>query len=383
MRILLIIPSILRGGAEEYALTIASAAAKRGWEVHAAFPKTEGTTSLINDFSSSGVIYHPLKIDENNYKTKNRQILRFSRSLVLLLKLRPDVVQIGLPWPDRCLGSILACGLLKVPTAVVFQLASCKFSFKNKRLKAYDWARARNQRWIAVSEYNKKIICESFQIDPSEITTIYNGTKVLPTIDNNNEDLATLRDRVRHEIKVPTNSILALTVGRLKKRKGYADLIPTIPHITQEFPEVKFVWIGEGEDKAGLVKKLKEHGVEDKVLFLGYRSDVPRLLKAADLFVFPTHFEGLPFSLIEAMASNLPVIASDATSIPEIINNKVNGILFRTGDSCELLKALRWGLKYPEKMQKMAVNAKFEVEDFSEEKMVNETLKVLESLTRI
>ena len=112
MKLLTLFPSEIRGGAEEYALTIASAAVKNGWNVHAAFPKTDKTTSLISDFSANNVRYHSLKIAESNSATKKRHALRFARTLTLLLKLKPDVVQIVLPWPNRCLGSILACGLL-------------------------------------------------------------------------------------------------------------------------------------------------------------------------------------------------------------------------------------------------------------------------------
>ncbi len=385
MRFLSLFPSEIRGGAEEYALTIATASAKRGWDVHAAFPKTDKTTSLISEFSANNIRYHSLKIAESNncnLKTKEREALRFARTLTLLLKLRPDVASITLPWPNYGLGSILACGLLKMPTVVVFQLAPYKFSFSKNILKAYAWARARNQQWVAVSEFNRQVVCESFQAQRSEVITIYNGTKVLSNLDedSNAEDIDILRHQIREELGISVTSRIALTVGRLNHQKGYADIVPAISSITQEFPDVRFLWVGEGEEKENLVRKIKEYSVEDKVLFLGYRSDVPRLLKAADLFVFPSHFEGLPFAPIEAMVNGLPIIASDATSIPEIIENKVHGLLFSTGDSCELLETLRWALRHPEEMQEMAGNAKLHVQDFSEEKMVNETLRVLENL---
>jgi glycosyltransferase involved in cell wall biosynthesis len=386
MKLLTLLPSEIRGGAEEYALTIATAAAQLGWNVHAAFPKTDKTTSLIRDFLANNVHYHSLKIAETNNSnlgTKKRHALRFARTLKLLLTLKPDLVNITLPWPNYCLGSIIACGLLKVPTAVVFQLVPHKFSFSKKILNAYTWARTRNQKWIAVSEFNRQVVCESFEAQPSEVITIYNGTKVFSEIDRTlEEDETILRHQICEELGISSTSRIALTVGRLSEHKGYADIIPTIPHITQEFPDVRFVWVGEGEEKEQLVRKIKEYGIEGKVLFLGYRSDVQKLLKAADLFVFPTHFEGLPFALIESMAHGLPIIASDATSIPEIIENKLQGLLFRTGDSCELLETLRWALRHPEKIKKMAENAKLRAQDFSEAKMVKETLEVLDNLAQ-
>lgn len=377
-------PSTQRGGVEEYALTIASAAAKEGWDVHVAFPQSDGTGSLIEDFTVKGVRYHCLEIAEasgDKLETIRKYFPPFARTVSLLLKLKPDVVQLVVPSLGQCLSSILACGLLRIPTAVVFQLSPFHIPFI-KSSKVYAWARARNQQWIAVSENNRKVVSESFQIPYHEVLCIYNGTKVMSASNNcDREDINTLRRQVRQELGVPENSSLALTVGRLHLQKGYSDIVPAIPHIIREFPDIKFVWVGDGEQREDLINKVRDYGVEDKVLFLGYRSDVPRLLKSADLFVFPTHYEGQPFALLEAMANGLPVVASDASSIPEVIEDRVHGLLFRTGDSCDLLETIRWALRHSDHMQEIARNAQLRVQDFSEERMVKATLSVLQKLS--
>lgn len=379
------LPSTQRGGTEEYALTIASAAAKDGCDVHAAFPQTDGTTSLVEDFVAEGICYHPLEIPEpSNYRLGVIGTLfpRFLRTIALLLKLKPDIVSLSLPWAEWCLGSILACGFLKIPTVVVIHLIPYKFAFGKKRLKVYSWAINRKQQWVAISEKNRQFICESFQIPYEQVPRIYNGTKLPLNLTNIGcEEIATVRSQVRQELGIPEASQIALTVGRLEHQKGYSDLVPVIPHVVKEFSNMWFVWAGDGSERDYFVSKVQEYGVQDKVLFLGYRSDVQRLLKAADLFVFPTHFEGLPFALIEAMAYSLPIVSSDASSIPEIIENKVHGILFRSGDSCDLLEAIRWALKHPDDMHQMAQNAQQRAQEFSEERMVKETLEVLQNFS--
>lgn len=388
MKILVIFPSTIRGGVEEYTLRITSAAVREGWEVHAAFPRTDGTASLVQDFTARGMHYHPLEIAEASYPRLTTTAVRkylphFARTVFLLRQIKPDVVQIALPYPDFCLGSILACGFLQVPTVVRFGLVPSKWLFGAKQLKAYAWARARNQQWVAVSENNRKLICESFQIPYDEVRCIYNGTKLMSApIVTNQEESNSLRHQLRQELGVPATSKLALTVGRLDPQKGYDNLVPAIPHIIKEFPDVRFVWVGEGKQRDSLVSKLREYGVEDKVLFLGYRSDVPRLLASADLFIFPTHYEGHPSALLEAMAYGLPVIASDASSIPEIIEDMKHGLLCRTDDSCSLLEAIRWALRHPEKMQEMAQKTKLRVQDFSEAKMIQETLDLWQKLSQ-
>ena len=385
-KLLLIFPSTARGGVEEYALTIASAAVKEGWAVHVAFPKRSATASLLQDFTAEGVCYHQLEITEVNaekFQAVITYLFAFARTAYLLLKLKPNVVQVNLPLIHYCLGSIVACGIFKIPTMVVFHLTPYGIPLNRIKLKVAAWARARNQQWIAVSENSRKVVCATYQAPNNEVLCIYNGTKVMPASTNGDrEDLTALRCLVRQELGVPETSILALTVGRLHPYKGHSDLIPAIPHLIKEFPDIRFVWAGDGDLREDLINKVQEYGVEDNVLFLGHRSDVPRLLKSADLFIFPTHCEGHPFALLEAMANGLPIVTSDANGIPEVIQDRVDGLLSRTGDSCDLLETIRAALRNPNHMQEIAQNAQLRVQEFSEQRMLKETLDVFEQLNR-
>ncbi|MDF5725627.1 MAG: glycosyltransferase family 4 protein [Rhizonema sp. PD37] len=385
LRLLTIFPSNQRGGTEEYALKIATAAVEQGWEVHVAFPKRETTASLVQSFEEKGVIYHPFEIpeiDTPEFKTLKTYVVYLTRTIGLLLKNKPNVVHVNLPWFKYCFASIIACGLLKVPTAVIFHLIPEYVAFNSKKLRVYAWARSRGQQWIGVSEHNRKVVSETFQIPQDQVLCIYNGSKVVSNASNfTQEEITTVRHQLRQELSLPAKSRLALTVGRLSVQKGHTDLIRAIPPLVKEFPDMRFIWVGEGEERENLVNKVREYGIEDKVLFLGYRSDVPKLLVAADLFIFPTQFEGQPFAIIEAMAYGLPIVTSNACGIPELIEDKVHGLLFRKGDSCELLEATSWALRHPEQMQEMAKRAKLRVQEFSEEKMVKKTLSALHKLT--
>lgn len=123
--LLAILPSEVRGGVEEYVLTICVAAVHNGWSVHVAFPHRQEMISLERDFLKAGISYHPLEISEranHDLETNKRDLERFWRTIKLLLKVRPDLVQISLPWPDKCFGSIMACSLFKVKTVVTFHL---------------------------------------------------------------------------------------------------------------------------------------------------------------------------------------------------------------------------------------------------------------------
>ena len=403
MKALIIIPSTKRGGVEEYSLKIAKTATQAQWEVSAAFPSTEGMNSLIGDLTQAGISYYPLSIAETDIpgfleiSNKHQSLMpilkeliiprvkfdlskipHFFKTLFLLIKLKPNVVMIVLPWPDFGLGSILACGFLQIPTFVVFQLVPYPLALSTIKLKLYHWAHQRKQQWVGVSLSNCQSISQSFQIPKEQVSCIYNGAEIKAELA---EDISQLRYQVRKELNLSEDTKIALTVARLSKQKGHDFLIPAIPHLTKEFPDLKFVWVGDGEEKESLLNLLKQYKITEQVLCLGYRSDIPRLLQAADLFVFPTYYEGQPFALLEAMAYGLPVITTITDGIPEVIEHKVHGLLIRKGDSCALLEAIRWALHNYNLMQIMAENAQLRVKYFSEDKMLKQTLDLLENLS--
>jgi glycosyltransferase involved in cell wall biosynthesis len=382
MRFLISSPSPDRGGVEEYALTIAASAVQEGWEVHAAFPQVKETASLAQDFRKIGVHHHPQQIYLTNVGSLKRigqNFQRLAQAIDLLVKVKPDVVLINLPLPVQSLDLIFACALFKITTAVIFHSIPVRLSFNRHKLRLYHWAQARNQQWIGVSGYNCKLVSESFQLPGEQVRCIYNGVKLMPaSVYSETDDIAALRDQVRQELGLSKTSRLILTVGRLDLEKGYGDLASVIPQIIKEFPEARFIWVGEGQHRAYLTHQVREYGIEDQVLFLGYRTDVRRLLKSADLFIFPTHYEGMPFALLEAMAHNIPIVTSDASGIPEIIQHQLHGLLFSNGNCADLGKTLGWALRHPDQMQALALNAKQRVQDFSEERMVKNTLGIFQ-----
>ncbi|WP_179228348.1 glycosyltransferase family 4 protein [Leptolyngbya ohadii] len=404
MRLLILLPSRGRGGAEGYALTIAQAALQKGWDVHLAMQHTAETASLIEDFCALSVSYHPLAIGEVHdpkVETAGKHMLRCVKTAELLIRLKPDVVQIVLPWQNLGRGSVFACGLLKIPTMVVFQLAPQKLSFSARMQSLYAWAQARNQRWVAVSEHNRRIISQSFNLPLGCIHRIYNGASSKASLAGNSQEQDTptveqtveqiveqtvepttaLRDRIRQELGLPQDSRIILTVGRLCWQKGYHLLGQTVSHLIRNFPDIHFVWVGTGEFQAELTQQLQDYGVAEKVTLLGRRSDIPDLLQASDLFVFPTLYEGQPFALLEALSMGCPVVSTDASGIPEIITHNVHGVLCRTDDSCDLFNAIHWALQHPIQMQEMAHRAIDRAAEFSEARMLQETLEHLQKLS--
>ncbi|MCB0628222.1 MAG: glycosyltransferase family 4 protein [Lewinella sp.] len=307
----------------------------------------------------------------------SRKVPHFLRTLLLLRRLKPEVVMLNLPWADYGMGSMLACALLQIPTLVVFHLIPHPLSLGSIKRRLYRWMHNREQKWIGVSMSNARFISQSFHLSQEETGWIYNGATIRPELP---ADMAAHRHRIRLELGLPPDAVIALTVARLSSQKGHDFLIPAIPSLLDKFPGLTFVWVGEGEKKEELLAMLSTYRVTDHVLLLGHRSDVPDLLQAADLFVFPTYYEGQPFALLEAMAYGLPLITTTTDGIPEVIQHKVHGLLTKKGDSVELLESICWALHHPEAMRQMAEEARQRVKDFSEEKMLVETLNLLKDL---
>jgi glycosyltransferase involved in cell wall biosynthesis len=117
-------------------------------------------------------------------------------------------------------------------------------------------------------------------------------------------------------------------------------LVKSVPGVLTKVHEAKFVIAGEGPMDSSLRKLVESLGVEDSVKFLGHRSDVPDLLRGATVFARPSTLEGMPLTVLEAMATGLPVIATPVGGTPELITDGQNGFLTPVGDFRALADAI-------------------------------------------
>jgi glycosyltransferase involved in cell wall biosynthesis len=131
---------------------------------------------------------------------------------------------------------------------------------------------------------------------------------------------------------------LILAVGRLKAPKDFPTLIRALSGLRPDSFEA--VIVGEGPDRPRLEEEIEALGLSGRVRLAGERRDVPELLAAADVFVLPSASEGLPVSVLEAMAAGLPVIASRVGGVPEQVSDGETGLLVEPGDPSELTAAL-------------------------------------------
>jgi len=131
---------------------------------------------------------------------------------------------------------------------------------------------------------------------------------------------------LHEELDIPADATVIGTVGRLLERKGHFDLLEAWVTIAQEVPDAHLVFVGDGPARKDLERRIEELDCADSVHLLGTRDDVPSLLNAMDIFVFPSHFEGLPGAVIEAMAAGLPIVATPVDGNSDLIENYRSGL---------------------------------------------------------
>ena len=155
---------------------------------------------------------------------------------------------------------------------------------------------------------------------------------------------------------IPDIHPLIGTVGRLTKQKGYEYLLEAMKIVVQTHP-VELVIIGTGVLEQPLRDKSFNYGLQNVVHFLGYRKDVQAILDRLDLFVSSSLWEGLPTVILEAMARNVPVVATDVSGSRELVNNGESGLLVQPGDAHRLAEAILFMLDDPEEARRLANNA--------------------------
>jgi sugar transferase (PEP-CTERM/EpsH1 system associated) len=148
---------------------------------------------------------------------------------------------------------------------------------------------------------------------------------------------------VRRELGLPADAPLVGIVARLDPIKDHPLLFRAFGRVRERFPGAELLCVGDGPERAAL-----ERLVAPGIRMLGERRDVPRLLRALDVFALVSRNEGIPYTILEAMAAGVPVVASRVGGNPEVVEDGVTGRLFPSGDEAALAEALSGYLAAPE-----------------------------------
>ncbi|NVM22897.1 MAG: glycosyltransferase family 4 protein, partial [Desulfobacterales bacterium] len=148
------------------------------------------------------------------------------------------------------------------------------------------------------------------------------------------------RSALRAGLGLPSDAVIAVFVGRLTAQKAPELLLDAWTAVLRKYPAGKLIFVGDGEKRAMLEAGTRQAGLADSIAFTGQVDNVGDYLAAADIFVLPSTTEGMSIALLEAMAVELPVVASMVSGTVDVIKHGENGLLFEPGHTAELTDCL-------------------------------------------
>ncbi|MBO8137774.1 MAG: glycosyltransferase family 4 protein [Desulfotomaculum sp.] len=243
-----------------------------------------------------------------------------------------------------------------------------KFMAETEKLLA-----KKTDKIITVSNQLRRQVVEVEKIPEDKVVTIYNGIN-LREIDSHAS-----KRKLCKSLGLPPLGRIVGVVARLAPQKGVVYFIKAAS-LLKEY-RANFVVIGDGPLRNELEIKIKKLGLQDRVFLAGYRSDIFRLLPALDIFVLPSLTEGLPLTILEAMAAARPVVATKVGGVPELINQGITGLLVEPGNPGELAGAIAELLENPSRAKELGIAGKKIVsENFCIDSMIEATMKLYKEL---
>lgn len=204
---------------------------------------------------------------------------------------------------------------------------------------------------------------------------------VRSAVEANRFDRPCERARVTEAFGIPENAPLIGVVSQLIERKGHRYLIDALPALIADHPELRAILFGKGAEEGALRARVAAAGLNDRVVFAGFRHDLADFLPCLDVLVHPATMEGLGVSLLQAASAGTPIVASAVGGIPEAVRHEFNGLLVSAADVSALAAAIHRLLADPALAKRMGEQGKMWMQkEFSVDAMVEGNLAVYREL---
>lgn len=349
IRVLYLIDSLGPGGAERLMVDLLPRLEEHGVDPVVCAIQVRHGNPVADDLRAAGIEVHTIGIE------RLRESGALRRVTAAIEATRPALVHTQLEFAN-ILGSIAARRLGVSSLATIHTLdRPRRFSRDAARFRVMAWTlRHRAERVIAVSESARLHVLERAGLTKRNTTTIHNGIDLRGYTTDLSEDGAALRRALNIDAAAP----VITTVAVLRAPKGIDDMLDALGPLRQKFPGIIYLIAGDGPHRPILEQRVADLGLEDAVRFAGHRDDVPAVLAATDVFALPSHTEALPTVVIEAMASGVPVVATEVGGVPEMIDPGVTGILVPPGAPSRLADAVGRLLAAPRQAEAMGIAAR-------------------------
>jgi glycosyltransferase involved in cell wall biosynthesis len=355
-RVLHIIDSLHLGGAQEVVLNLATCGSSRFRHEVATM---HGHGIYWDRLRQAGVKVHSLS---------PHKLLPFYLASIpwRLLADRPDILHCHLI-PSNIIAKPLGA-LLGVPVAINHDHTNDTRRADSRLLLALDrFSNRFASHIVAVSASCRDFLITRESISASDVTLVPNAIDL-----RRFSPAAARRDQARVELGLPASARVVAGVGRLNPQKNFSLFLDIAAQLAPRFPDLHFLLAGDGPEEKMLREKAAALGIADRVTFSGYVADTRLVYLAADVLLMPSRYEGLPMTLLEAMAMGLPVVASQLDGIAEVIGDGREGFLVPSDDASLFVERTAALLQDAELSSRLAKNARAKIEaSFSVERMTS------------
>ena len=267
----------------------------------------------------------------------------------------------------------------KIPLVITKQMGSfvVKKDYLHRRLYS------RVDKAFAISKVIEKNLIETTPLSPEKITILHNGVDIKSFAPDNKN-----RKKIRTEFNITEEELLFGMTARFTPGKGHEEFLKAAKTISDRFNNVRFLVVGEpSRGETAYAQKIyelsKDYKLENRLIFTGYRNDIPDILSALDVFVFPSHAEAFGISLAEAMAAGKACVASGSDGPLDIIDDELNGLFFETGNAADLTNKLILLINNPSLRNRLSEQARIKARrDFDIEKLTDKVIVHYEKLIK-
>lgn len=243
------------------------------------------------------------------------------------------------------------------------------FPIKKNPISQFKYKNHHLERIVSISDGIKRVLIED-GVPENKIVTIKSG------VDLGRFNSVSPPEDFRKSLKIPDGDILVGTIAAITGEKGYPNLIRAAKVVLGRAENVTFLAVGGGSDEEEVRNLAEKLNLGGKFIFAGFREDIGNFLKSFDIFVLASKMEGLGTSVLDAQTVGLPIVATTAGGIPEMIVDGRNGFLVPPEDEASLADAILRLIGDGRLRQKLGENAKREVKRFSIDKTIRDNIEL-------
>ena len=304
MKIMQVIPYFCFGGAETMCENLTYALTAVGHDV-TVVSLISDRTPMARRMEEHGIRIHYLD------KKLGLDLSMIPRLINVMKQEKPDVVHTHLNVIKYAAVAARLCGIRCVHT--VHNVAHEEAEGRLQKITNTIYFRRGWAVPVALSPKVQATILSFYGLKEEQVPMIYNGV-----------DLGKCCPKEDYSLSKPAR---LLHIGRFNEQKNHKGLLEAFAQIVKTFPDCCLQLIGDGDLEEETRNHVKDLGLQEKVLFLGNQTNVYPFLQEADLFLLPSKFEGMPMTIIEAMGTGIPIVASAVGGVPDMLEDGVSGIL--------------------------------------------------------